>query len=241
VSEQIREVPMAKELPSFPNIIVPPSLKEIAFEAIKESIVANRLRPGAIYSEQAIARELGISKTPVREALIKLTSKGFVTILPRKGFQVNTLTERHIREIFEFRYALEGSVMLHIASTISDKSIRKIEAILDKAAKAHDRKSFIRLDREFHRYLASLTQNRYIMGALENIWDLFEWVATVVYLLKGRPHEAVQEHKAITEKLKTHDTEGAVAAMEEHLRITERRFLSHLSTEHGEMQEGFFG
>jgi DNA-binding GntR family transcriptional regulator len=61
----------------------------------------------------------------------------------------------------------------------------------------------------------------------------------VVYRLKDRPHEAVQEHRAITERLKTHETEGAVAAMEKHLQITEQRFLSHLSSEHGEMQEGF--
>lgn len=228
---------MAEKLPSFPNINVPPSLKEIAFEAIKGSIVANRLSPGAVYSEQAIAMELGISKTPVREALINLASKGFVTILPRKGFRVNTLTERHIREIFEFRHALEGAVMLHIASSIPDKYIRKIEAIHDKAAKAHDRKSFIRLDREFHRYLASLTQNRYIMGALENICDLCEWVATVVYLVKGRPMEAVQEHKSITEMLKRHDSTGAAAAMEEHLRITEMRYLSCLKSSNGGLRD----
>jgi len=221
---------MAQDLPTFHSISVPPSLKEMAFEAIKDSVIANKLTPEAVYSEQAIARELGISKTPVREALINLASKGFVTTLPRRGFKVNTLTEEHIREIFEFRHALERAVILHITLTATEQSIHDIEAINLKAAKTRDQKAFIKLERQFHRSLAFLTNNRYITDALENIWDLCEWVATVVYLLKGRPHEAVQEHKAITEMLKRHDSAGAAAAMEEHLRITEIRFLSNMGT-----------
>jgi DNA-binding GntR family transcriptional regulator len=232
---------MAQDLPTFHSISVPPSLKEMAYEAIKDSVIANRLTPEAVYSEQAIARELGISKTPVREALINLASKGFVTILPRRGFKVNTLTEKHIREIFEFRNALERAVLLHITPTVTEQSIQAIEAINTRAAKTRDQKSFIKLDRQFHRSLSSYTGNRYINDSLENLWDLCEWVATVVYHLKGRPHEAVQEHKAITEKLKAHDTKGAVAAMEEHLRITEKRYLSRLSSDHGETKEGFPG
>jgi DNA-binding GntR family transcriptional regulator len=232
---------MAQDLPTFPSISVPPSLKEIAYQAIKDSVIANKLTPGVFYSEQAIARELGISKTPVREALINLASKGFITILPRRGFKVNALHEEHIREIFEFRHALERAVVLHITPMVTDQSIHAIEAINSKAAKTSDQKAFIKLDRQFHRSLASFTDNRYITDALENLWDLCEWVATVVYHLKGRPHEAVQEHKAITEKLKTHDTEGAVAAMEEHLRITEQRLFSHLSSEHRGIEEVFPG
>jgi DNA-binding FadR family transcriptional regulator len=124
---------------------------------------------------------------------------------------------------------------------VTEQSIHDIEAIVIKTANARDQKTFIKLDRQFHRSLASLTNNRYITDALENIWDLCEWVATVVYRLKGRPYEAVQEHKAIAEKLKMHDTEGAIAAMEEHLRITEQRFLSHPGSEHGETHKGFPG
>ncbi|MBW2310663.1 MAG: GntR family transcriptional regulator [Deltaproteobacteria bacterium] len=221
---------MAHDLPTFHSISVPPSLKEMAFEVIKDSVIANKLTPEAVYSEQAIARELGISKTPVREALINLASKGFVTILPRRGFTVNTLTEGHIREIFEFRHALERAVVLHITPTVTEQSIHDLEKINSRTEKTRDRKAFIKLDRQFHRSLASLTINRYIIDALENIWDLCEWVATVVYHVKGRPMEAVKEHKAITEMLKRHDSAGTAAAMEEHLRITEMRFLSRMGT-----------
>jgi DNA-binding GntR family transcriptional regulator len=231
----MREATMPKDIPTFHSISVPPSLKEIAYEAIKDSVIANKLRQKAVYGEQAIARELGISKTPVREALISLASKGFVTILPRKGFKVNSLTEQHIREIFQFRRALERAVVLDITPTVSEQSIHAIEAINHEAAATRDQQVFIKLDRQFHRSLSSHTDNRYITDSLENLWDLCEWVATVVYQLKGRPFEAVQEHKAITEKIKAHDAEGAVAAMEQHLQITEKRFLSHLTSEPGEL------
>jgi DNA-binding FadR family transcriptional regulator len=111
-------------------------------------------------------------------------------------------------------------VIFHITPTITEHSIHSIEVIIRKNAQARDQKTFIKLDRQFYRSLASLTNNRYITDALENLWDLCEWVATVVYRLKGRPYEAMQEHKTIVETLKMHDTQGAVAAMEEHLRIT---------------------
>jgi DNA-binding GntR family transcriptional regulator len=183
---------MTQDLPTFSSISVPPSLKDMAYEAIKDSVIANKLTPETVYSEQAIARELGISKTPVREALI----------LPRRGFKVNILTEAHIREIFEFRIALERAVVLHITPKVSEQSIRAIEEINHKTARTRNQKAFVKLDRQFHRSLASLTGNRYITDALENLWDLCEWVATVVYRLKDRPHEAVQEHRAITERLR---------------------------------------
>ena len=72
---------------------VPPCLKETAFQSIMAAILPNKLEPGRIYNEQGFAKVLGISKTPVREALLDLATKGFMPLLPQRGDQANALTE----------------------------------------------------------------------------------------------------------------------------------------------------
>jgi DNA-binding GntR family transcriptional regulator len=219
---------MAEQLPDFENIKPPPSLKEIAYQAIKDSIISLKLKPSVVYSEQAIARELGISKTPVHQALTDLENKKFVTLLPRKGFLVNVLAEKDIRSLFEYRQALEQAVIYHITPRLTDDSIRKIENINRNAADAQDRLSFQKYDRAFHNYLSSLTKNQFIIDALENIWDLCSWIGAQNLSIKDRWHEAVKEHKRIAKMLKKNDLAGALDAMKKHLRITEEKFINQI-------------
>ena len=97
---------MNNSLPTLRSVDTPPSMQEIAFQAIKQAIMRNELLPGNIYSEQAVAKEMGMSKTPVHQALLDLENKGFVTISPRKGFKVNILSSSNIKDMFELRRAL---------------------------------------------------------------------------------------------------------------------------------------
>ncbi|MEM4721455.1 MAG: GntR family transcriptional regulator [Candidatus Methanomethylicaceae archaeon] len=211
------------------HIKIPPSLKELAFQVLKENILNHQLLPGSLYSEQAIAKKLGISKTPIHEALMDLENRGFVKILPRKGFRVNRLTKRDIQNMFEFRNSLERSVLLIITSKLTEENFHVITSMNESALKAEDAISFLRYDRGFHLYLASLTKNRFFIEALENIKDLSDWVGAEVFSMKGRAREAVKEHAAVIEMLRKRDAEGAANAMTEHLRITEQRFLEKMA------------
>jgi DNA-binding GntR family transcriptional regulator len=228
---------MLRPSPALSNIDLPPSLKELAFQALKENILNHQLRPGSVYSEQAIAKKLGISKTPIHEALTDLEKRGFVKILPRKGFQVNRLTQKDVRDMFEFRHSLERSVLLMVAPKLTEENLRVITSMNDRALKAQDPMSFLRYDRGFHLYLASLTQNRFFIEALENIKDLSDWVGAEVFAMKGRAKEAVKEHAAVIEMLRKRDPEGAAKAMTEHLRITERRFLEKMAESEKKIEE----
>ncbi|NQU16199.1 MAG: GntR family transcriptional regulator [Desulfobacteraceae bacterium] len=218
---------------SLSTIKPPPSLAEIAFKTLKDAIISSRLEPGEIYSEQVVARELGISKTPVHQALVALENKGFVSILSRKGFRVNPLTEKNIRHLFAFRRPLETAVIRHVIDRMSDESHREIKILLDRIAQTRDPVQFQGVDRAFHRYLASVTENKYIINALNGIWDLCDWVgARVLYNDNvGLFEEATQEHIAIAEMLEKGDKDGAVEAMERHLILTEKKFLAHLEKE----------
>ncbi len=183
------------------------------------------LLPGNIYSEQAIAKEMGMSKTPVHQALLDLENKGFVTIFPRKGFKVNTLSAKNIRDMFELRRTLERTVVLKITPRLTAKEIQDLGDIVRQIEQSRDPVDFQKHDRAFHRYLASLSNNTYIITALNTVWDLSDWVGANILYNWGGFSQAAGEHLAVYELLTAGEAEKAAAAMERHLNGTESRFL----------------
>lgn len=219
-------------MPIFKYLKVPPSLKEVAFQSLKEAILSDKLKKGEVYNEQALAKELGISKTPVREALLDLAAKGFVTFIPRRGVQVNALTEKDVTNLYKVRIALETAIMRSIAPAFSEEAMKKVDAIHKKgreAIRADDRLGYLRIDREFHLYLAGLTENRYMIASLENIRDLIDWMGFKALRRGERMEEVEQEHRQISRKLLERDPKGSELLMEEHIRITLRNVLERFN------------
>ena len=213
------------------NIKPPPSLKEMAFQSIKEGILSQRLKSGEFYTEQNLAKELGISKTPVREALLDLAIKGFIVYLPRKGIKINTLAEKEIVDLYGFRNALEKDVIRRITPRLTKESIKIIEAMhkeVKEATRNCDMMWFMRIDRQFHMFLASLTDNQYIISALEHIRDLSDWLGSKALLSKEDMVESKGQHGKIIQMLKKGNVEGAEAAIEEHIQKTQSTVLDHL-------------
>jgi DNA-binding GntR family transcriptional regulator len=213
------------QISSLQSVDAPPSMQEIAFQAIKQAIMRKELLPGNIYSEQAIAKEMGMSKTPVHQALLDLENKGFVTIFPRKGFKVNTLSAKNIRDMFELRRTLERTVVLKITPRLTAEEIRDLGNIVQQIEQTRDPIDFQKHDRAFHRYLASLSNNTYIITALNTVWDLSDWVGANILYNWGGFSQAAGEHLAVYELLTAGEAEKAAAAMERHLNGTESRFL----------------
>lgn len=217
---------MPEKVPPLKNIQTPTSLKVIAFQTIKEAIINGKLKPGNLYSEPDMARELGISRTPVHEAVLDLTSRGFLTLVPRRGFRIVELTEQEVRHLYTFRIILETAVVREIAFLMTDASIRRAEQIISKQSQMLKKKDwfgFLEMDRKFHSFLSSLTNNPYIISALENVRDLIDWVGFKGLLVKEeRMKEAVAEHFTIIEYLKSNNVEAAVLKMENHLRAVEK-------------------
>ncbi len=218
----------------FDQIENPPSLAEIAFQAIKKAIFKKRLVPDVIYNEKVLADDLGFSKTPVHEALTALSVKGFVTILPRKGFQVRALSAKNIQDMYEFRTTLERAVVMKIVPDITDESIDHLKSILDRIASTDDPTQLGNLDRDFHSYLASLTENLYIIEALDNLWELCAWIAVRALTDDARNHEPMlKEHVTIWEGIKARDTRLTIQAMDQHLQMAEERWMKQSSSGNG--------
>lgn len=215
-------------IPKLKSIKTPPSLTGEAFQSIKKAIIGGQLEAGSIYSEKVLASELGISKTPVHNALIDLANKGFLTILPQRGFQVNVLNAKDVKDLFIFREPLEETVVLMVTPRLDSKALSEIEGILNNLADSKDWVAFLKYDRGFHRYLAELTENRFIIGALSDIWDLCDWIGARNLYYDGDFNLGLEEHLVIGERLLARDAAGSAELMRKHLKSTMTKFLAQM-------------
>lgn len=204
-------------LEDLPIVRRPDSLKNIAFKIIKDSIINGTFICGKIYSENVISKNMGISKTPVHEALLELNHKGFIEIIPKKGFLVKDLSEKEIRDIYGFRLALEKVVVLNAVEKAQKKDFSFLESILAKLAECKNVKKFMEEDIRFHRYLAQLTDNDQIINALDGIWDLCVWIGFKTLSAKYGLDGVLDEHIKLLDCIRKKDPAGAEAAIEEHM------------------------
>ena len=204
----------------FAAIKQPESLAKMAYEAIRKSILSGQWKIGELYNEKAIAADLGISRTPVREALLELASQDLIIFLPRRGLMVNRFTRRDVDEIFELRKAVELAAVEKITATSPPFDLFEIEESLlsqRKAVKQKEYLAFMEADRLFHTRFSELTNNRRIIAILENIRDMIHVMGAKALALEGRALEVIEEHQTIFEAVKKGNIEEARKAMAYHL------------------------
>jgi DNA-binding GntR family transcriptional regulator len=208
-----------------------PSLKEMALSTIKEAMLSKKLEPETMYTEAALTKELGISRTPVREALIHLASRGLIVYYPRRGFKIKLMTEKDVKDLFELRLALELAVIRHISQTLTERSLAEIETVWNryqKMVRKGDSVESIHANRDFHNCLAELTENFYLINALDEIRDLSDLAGVRSLEDDSRTLEATVEHERIYKELKRKSINGALKQMEIHIRTTEERVLARI-------------
>jgi DNA-binding GntR family transcriptional regulator len=214
------------------NRLLPaPSLKDMALSTIKEAILTKKLEPEVMYTEASLTNELGISRTPVREALIHLASQGLIIYFPRKGFKIKLLTEKDVENLFELRLALELAVIRHITPHMAEEALDKIEKVMTeylKVVQIGDPVESIRANRDFHICLANLTENSYLIKAMDEIRDMIDLAGARSLEFNSRNLEAAEEHKRIIAEVKKRSENGALKQMEAHIRTTEERVLARI-------------
>ncbi len=198
----------------------PASLAEIAYETLRESILTFKLVPGTIYNEASVAGDLGLSRTPVREALLRLSARGLITVLPRRGFELVRYTRRDVEEIFELRRLIETAVLRKITPKMTDSETAALEAelVVQHAAAAEDDAfTFMESDRAFHNLLCDYAENYRLMNIAENYQDLCHLMGTKALTSGGRMAEAIAEHEVIVDAVRGKDPEKAARSMHDHL------------------------
>jgi DNA-binding GntR family transcriptional regulator len=215
-------------MPKLKSLDQPASLSKLAYDAILKSILSNEMQPNEIYNEMMLAKDLGISRTPVREALLELSVQGLVTFLPRKGIVVNRFTENDVDEIFEIRRAIESAAVEKLASADPPPDTRTLQSSLDRQRDAVQKKDYwmyLRADRDFHVTLSKLTGNRRLMAISENIRNMVHLMGTQALELPGRAKAVLEEHERILDAIAKQKPQKAREAILDHLVRSERAVL----------------
>ena len=189
-------------------------------ERLRSMIVNGTLDPGSWIDEQQLAVDLGVSRTPFREALRILASEGLLRIEPRKGCYVNELTEKDLDEIFPLMAMLEGRCAFEAASHITDKDIVALDKLhqkLEKFAKQNRIDEYYATNREIHEAIQALAGNRWLSEMVADLRRMLNLSRHRSLLVHGRIAESNAEHLAIFEALKNKNAEQAEKLMKTHI------------------------
>jgi DNA-binding GntR family transcriptional regulator len=198
----------------------PESLAKKVQKALRQSILNNELTSNVIYNEKRIAQDLGISRTPVREALLELSAKRLVKFLPQKGVIVNTFSLKDIDDTFEIRIALEGFSVQKICQGVNLPDTWDLEKALNdqkEAVDACDEAGFMKGDRHFHVGFTRLTQNDYLIDMMEDIRDIMHLMGFKALGVHGRMQTVILEHRKILDAVQRKNVLDAMKAMTQHL------------------------
>lgn len=199
----------------------PESLTKIAYNAIHSYILSGQLTVDVVYKEKNIAEDLGISRTPVREALLELSAQGLITFLPRKGLVVNKFSKQDVEEVFEIRRALELATIKKICRNHSSLDFSHLKHCLMQHKKSlaaqPELTDFMNFDRDFHMAIYELAGNSRLVNIMNNIRDQVHLMGMRALSVVGRMEEVVKEHEDIVKAITDGRENEAVDLMEYHL------------------------
>ena len=211
--------------------LVPNSLHIEVADQLRQRIFDGELAPGMFLDEVALAGEMKISRTPLREALKVLTAEGLVRHEPRRGCFVNQVTAKELDEIFPVIALLEGRCAHEAATHATDADLAMLQVLHDKLsrhAKARRINDYYSVNFEIHEAIIVLAQNRWLAQVIGDLRKIVKLARLQQLHAPGRLDQSLAEHLAVFAALKARDPEGAEAAMRTHL-SRQRVALSELA------------
>ena len=206
-------------------------LGEVVYEALREAIVSNQLRPGQRLMETELAEEMLVSRTPVREAVRKLKAEGYVVMIPRKGAYVAALSIQDINDVFEIRAALEAMAAYHAAFRSTLEETQRIRACLEAEAALWDSADLTRTvaaDIQFHSLLYRASHNLRVEVLINDLREQTHRLRTSTLSTPGRLRFALEEHRKILTAIEAKDPEGAGQAAYAHIQRSREAMLGLL-------------
>jgi DNA-binding GntR family transcriptional regulator len=207
----------------------PQTLARSAYLRIQQAIRHGAIGHGQLYSENELAETLGMSRTPVREALIALAREGLVEISSQRGFRLRQLSADQRQEIFDLRLLLEPFAVRKLAATAGPAEVRKLRELVDAqeelSGEGKQQPAFLALDEDFHLLipeLLGLERTRDTMSSLRGAMWLMGFEALA---LPERHAAVIAEHRAVVDAIADNDPEAAAAAMQDHITKTSAAVL----------------
>jgi len=200
---------------------MPRSISESAYEVIRDEIISNKVRAGERINDRELAARLGVSRTPIREALLRLGREGFVVTVPRQGTYVKTLSQDEIREIYIIREALEAAAARIAAQIIDEDSLAQLgryARVFEQAIKARDYSECTRIDVAFHNLIVKSSNLRRLYETCKRMHLQTVSISVPTPYYAEKLPKYAREHHQILEAFENHDGDLAEAVVRSHIR-----------------------
>ncbi len=207
-------------------------LREVVSEALREAITTGILKPGERLMEIQMAEELGVSRTPVREAIRRLELEGFLVMVPRRGTYVSDLSIKDINEVFEIRTALDVLAAGLAAERITEEELEQMERLLVTIGEYIDNgqaDKIVDADTEFHDVLYRASRNDRLVGIISNLREQITRFRSISMAYPGRLINTLGEHRRLVEAIAQRDPELAQQYAREHMENAEQTLLNDLN------------
>lgn len=203
-----------------------PSLSEQAYERIKSQILTLQLRPGHFFTEAQLSESLGLGRTPVHQAVHRLSLEGLIEIIPRKGLIVRPDSMNEVVHLLEARWALEPSIAALAAERATPQQIEQLQALIgnqEAMAGRGDRTTFMDADRSFHRIIANAADNPVLADLIRPLHERSARLWHLQLIHADDLERTKREHEAIVDAIVRGDKTAAAKAMQQHIASLRRR------------------
>ncbi|MDD5602697.1 MAG: GntR family transcriptional regulator [Eubacteriales bacterium] len=209
-------------------------LREIVFETLREAIVTGGLKPGERLMEVHLAAKMGVSRTPVREAIRKLELEGLITMTPRKGVHVSGLSEKEIIDALEVRTAVEGLAASLAASRISPEELRELKKTGTQFKSYMDKgnlQGLVKKDIEFHDIIYQATKNDKLIQISSSLREQVQRFRIIYIKDFSSQNDLSSEHAEILKAISSHDSALAKKVAESHIINQQNALIKALETD----------
>lgn len=213
------------------HVVPPPGLiRDDVYDRIRAEILACVLKPGSLVQENDIASRYAVSKSPVRDALLRLQEQGLVEVLPRKGYRIKPISVADAAEMYDMRVILERACIARAIDHATDDVLQTLDRFR-KSGKTPDLPSWIAYNRAFHVAVVNAAGNARLGRAAREIIEEFDRLTymSIVHFDTSGLSALVDEHVALIDSLQRRDKRAALAAARNHVEDARDRLLDSLS------------
>ena len=217
-------------------------LRDVVFNTLRQAILKGELKPGERLMEIALAERLGVSRTPIREAMRKLELEGLVVMIPRRGAQVANITEKDLNDVLEVRLALENMAIEKACNRMTEDQMDKLWIAAREFEKTMTERNLVRLaeaDVEFHEIIYQASDNRRLNQVLNNLREQI-YRYRVEYLKDEETRNVlVKEHEELYHAIKERDVSRALEISSKHIENQRKAIIQSIEAdqEAGEKKE----
>jgi DNA-binding GntR family transcriptional regulator len=205
------------------------SSPELIAESLRQAIIEGHLSPGESLRQENLAKHFAVSRIPVREALRRLESEGWIELQRHRGARVTPLSDAEVREIYEIRASLEVTALQLAAPLHTAATLKRLAAILQRSHRAHDVSQYAQINREFHLALYAPAHRERLVAIIDSLHSQGERYLRLKLGMPAHKQRSDEEHQQIFDAVSAGDTEQAVRILRSHLLQTGELVAGYVS------------